>query len=211
MACSTNPKVPIDSRLLDECIHSHSLSCYNGTLKKKVTKARKKNGEIRMSEQKSGGFHFGNVGRDVKIEAGADVVGGDKVTTTHAGFDDQTQKQEFLKQMDELRAALREIKSQVEGVEQFDEDAKDQLEMEILQQVSELKQAKQDAQQLEPGQSPPEDKLQSVGQCLDKADGLLDKIKGIGDSAAGIAESVAPIVAKALPILASARHLLGIP
>lgn len=165
-----------------------------------------------MSEQKSGGFHFGNVGRDVKMEAGGDIVGHDKVTTTtHAGFNDQAQKQEFLKEMDELRAALREIKSQVESVEQFDEDSKDQLVMEILQQVSELKQTKQEAEQLEPGQRPAEVKLQSVGQCLDKAGGLLDKIKGIGDSAAGIAESVAPVLAKALPILASARHLLGIP
>ena len=164
-----------------------------------------------MGEKKTGGIHIGDVGRDVKIEAGGDVVAGDKVTTAHAGFDDQAQKQEFLKQMDELRSALREIKSQVEGIEQFDEDAKDQLVMELLQQVSELKQAKEDAEQLEPGQSPSADKLQSVGQCLDKAGGLLDKIKGIGNSAAGIAESVAPILAKALPILASARHLLGIP
>ena len=178
---------------------------------------RSKGGEatenaIQTGDQKiSGGFHFGSVGRDVNMKAGGDIVAGDKVTTTHAGFDDQSQKQEFLKQMDQLRLALREIKSQLDAVEEFDEDAKDQLVMEILQQVSELKQAKQQAEQLEPGQSPSADKLQSVGQCLDKAGGLLDKIKGIGNSAAGIAETVAPILAKALPILASARHLLGIP
>jgi len=164
-----------------------------------------------MSEEKSGGFHFGSVGRDVKMEAGGDFVAGDKVMTPRAAFEDQRQKQEFLEQMEELRSALREIKSQVEGVEQFDEDAKDQLVLEILQQISELKHAKQDAEQLEAGQSPPDGKVQSVGQCLDKAGGLLDKIKGIGDSAAGLAESVAPVLAKALPILASARHLLGIP
>jgi DNA repair exonuclease SbcCD ATPase subunit len=164
-----------------------------------------------MNEQKSGGIHISNVGRDVKIEAGGHIVAHDMVTTTNAGFDDQQQKQEFLQQMDELRAALREIKSQVESVESFDEDAKDQLVMEILQQVSELKQAQQEADQLEPGQPPPADKLKSVGQCLEKAGGLLDKIKGIGDTAAGIAERVVPIVARALPILASARHLLGIP
>lgn len=164
-----------------------------------------------MSEEKSGGFEISNVGRDVTIEAGGDIVGGDKVTTTHAGFDDQAQKQEFLDQLDELRSALREIKSQVESVEQYDEDAKDQLVMEILQQVSALKQAKQDAGQLEPGEAPPTDTLQSVGQCLEKAGGLLDKIKGIGAAASGIVERVVPIVARALPILASARHLLGIP
>ena len=156
-----------------------------------------------MSEQKSGGFHFGDIGRDVKIEAGGDVVGGNKVTTTHVGFNDHTQKDEFLKQMDELRSALREIKSQVEGLDQFDDDAKDQLVMEILQEVSELKQAKQDAEQLEPGQSPPEDKLQSISQCLDRAGRLLDKIKVVGDLVAGVAVRIAPV-------LTSARHLLGI-
>lgn len=164
-----------------------------------------------MTEEKSGGFHIDSVGRDVKIEAGGDIVGGDKVTTTNLGFDDHAQKQEFLTQLDELRSALREIKSQVESVEHLDEDAKDQLVVEILQQVSELQQAKQDADQLEPGQPPPADRLQSVGQCLEKAGGLLDKIKGIGDTASGFADSVAPIVAKALPILVSTRHLLGLP
>lgn len=164
-----------------------------------------------IAEAKSGGFHFGHVGRDVKIEAVGDIVAGDKVTTTHNGFNDVTQKQEFLKQMDELRSALREIKSQVEGVEHFDEDARDELVMEILQQLSEVKQAKQDAEQLVPGQLSAADRLQSVGQCLDKTGGLLDKIKAIGASAAGIAETVAPVLAKALPILASARHLLGVP
>jgi hypothetical protein len=164
-----------------------------------------------MSEEESGGFHFGNVGRDVKIQAGGDIVGHDKVTTAHAGFNDQGQKQEFLNQLDELRSALREVKSKVESIGQFDEDARDQLVMELLQQVSELKQAMQDADQLEPGEAPPADTLQSVGHCLDKAGGLLDRIKGIGDTASGIAESIVPIVGKALPILASARHLLGIP
>ena len=164
-----------------------------------------------MNDGKSGGFHFGNVGRDVNIEAGGDIVGRDKVTTTHSGFDDQTQKQEFLNQLEELRSSLREIRAQLESDEQFDEDAKDQLVMEILQQVSDLKEAKQDADQLELGEAPPADKLQSVGQCLEKAGGLLDKIKGIGETATGIAQSVVPIVAKALPILASARHLMGSP
>lgn len=164
-----------------------------------------------MSEQKSGGFHFGDVGRDVKIEANGDIVAGDKVSMPHTGFEDQAKKQEFLKQMDELRSKLREIKSHMEDIDQFDEDEKDELVMEILQQVSELKQAKEDAEQFEPGQIPAEDKLGSVGKCLERADGLLDKIKAIGDTATGIAEHVVPIVAKTLPILASVRQLLGIP
>ncbi len=163
-----------------------------------------------MSNEKTGGIHINGTGRDVKVEAGGDIVGGDKVTTTHVVFGDRAHKQEFLDQLDELRSTLREIKSQVESVEQYDEDTKDQLVMEILQQVSALKQAKQDADQMEPGKASPADALQSVGQCLEKAGGLLEKIKSIGDTASEIAESIMPIVAKALPIVASARHLLGI-
>ncbi len=163
-----------------------------------------------MSNEKTGGIHINGTGRDVKVEAGGDIVGGDKVTTTHVVFGDRAHKQEFLDQLDELRSALREIKSQIESVEQYDEDTRDQLVMEILQQVSSLKQAKQDADQMEPGEAPPAHTLQSVGQCLENAGGLLDKIKSIGETASGITKSVMPIVARALPIVASARHLLGI-
>ena len=64
-----------------------------------------------MSEEKSGGFHIGDVGGDVKIEAGGDIVGRDKVTTTHAGFNDEGEKQEFLNQLDELRSALGDFRT----------------------------------------------------------------------------------------------------
>ena len=98
-----------------------------------------------MGEESSGGFNFENIGRDVRIDAGGDIVADNKNTTTHIVFNDQGQKQEFLDQLGELRSVLREVKSQVESVEQFDEDARDQLVMELLQRVSELKHAEQDA------------------------------------------------------------------
>ena len=161
-----------------------------------------------MSEQKSAGFHFPGVGGDVTISAGGDVVAGNKVTTTHTGFHDQARKDQFLTQLDELRSALVNLKLQVEAPGSFDDDARDQLVMDIQQQVSELKRAKQNAEQFEPGQAPRKDILQSVGQCLHKTGGLLDKIQAIGDSAAGVAERVAPVLARALPILASARNVL---
>jgi len=107
--------------------------------------------------------------------------------------------------------ASREISSQVESIEQIDEDTKDRLVVELLQQVSELKQARRDAEQFQPGQSPSAERLRLVSLCLDKADKLFDKIKFIGNTATGIAERVVPIVAKTLPILASARNLIGIP
>jgi hypothetical protein len=33
-------------------------------------------------EAARGGFHFGNVGRDAKMNAGGDIVAGDKTVTT---------------------------------------------------------------------------------------------------------------------------------
>jgi len=68
------------------------------------------------SEETRGGFHFGNVGRDVTMKAGGDIVGGNKETTTttiQTGFKSEEQKQEFQKQLDALREALREIKGVV--------------------------------------------------------------------------------------------------
>jgi hypothetical protein len=168
-----------------------------------------------MGSDKSNGIHIGKVGGDVSLTAGGDIVAGDKTTHTQVGFQDQANKDQLLGQLEELRSALRELKGQVENAPQLDQDAKDQLVVEILQQVSSLKQAREDAQQVEPGPLTPGHaaavQLESVGQCLDKAGGLLDKVKSLGEAAAGLAGSLAPVLARAVPIVLSARHLLGIP
>jgi hypothetical protein len=49
-------------------------------------------------EKSGGGFHFGNVGGNVKMKAGGDIGGGDKTTTTTTitkGFAGDEQKQQF--------------------------------------------------------------------------------------------------------------------
>jgi len=158
-----------------------------------------------MSDQdkSNGGVRFGNVGGDVNVQgniAGRDV----NVNQVPAGFQQDSQKSEFLQQLDGLRSALTEIKSQIAGIEQLDAAAKEDLELEILQLRKELAKTQKTAGELEAGMSPPKGIIESVAQGLEKTGGLLDRIKGLG-------ESVAPLLARALPLLASARQLIGIP
>ena len=156
-----------------------------------------------------GGFHAGG---DINATAGGDIVGRDKITTTttNTGFKEQANKDEFLAQVEELRAALRDIRSQVAGIEQLDEDAKEELEAEILQQVKALKDSRQEAEQIEVGQPPASDKIESVKATFEGAEAFLDRIKKIGETVTGFASEVVPIVAKALPLLASTKQLIGL-
>src|SRR6185503_20228909 len=108
-----------------------------------------------MSEQKrSGGIQFGNVGRDVKFEAGGDIVGGDKTTTTTvSGFRGDEDKQRFQAEIDVLREILREIKGHVEASSDVSADDKDELTGQIIHHVKELKKVKEETAPLNPGQA----------------------------------------------------------
>lgn len=181
-----------------------------------------------MSDEKQGGgnvgnFSFGNVGGDASviagnIQAGGDIVAGDKTTTTTTttttithGFKEEEDKAEFLKQIDELRAIMRQMRSEIEALEGLDEDEKDDLVMEVGQQVKDLKTAKEEAEQTEAGKEVPKDKAELMGEYLDKTTTLMEKLKKMGEATAATAEKLAPYVVKALPLLASARHLFGLP
>ena len=164
-----------------------------------------------MTEQKSAGVHISGVTGAVSIAAGRDAVAGHKVTVTHTAFDDQTRKDEFLTQLDDLHSALYDLKLHVEAPAYLDVDARAHLVNEILEQVSELERAKQNAEQIAPGPAPRKDILHSLAQCLNKTDCLFDKIQAIGHSAAGVAEKLAPVLARAVSILASARNVLPMP
>jgi len=164
-----------------------------------------------------GGFHFGNVGRDAKMNAGGDIVAGDKqtVTTTttsiQSGFQSEEQKQEFQKQLEALREALRDIKAKVEAGAGLSADQKDELTTEILQQVKALKEVKETTADLPPGQKPPADIGKMVESNLDKAGGILDKLKEVEQKSAELAAPVGKFALKYGPLVLSARHLFGLP
>jgi hypothetical protein len=83
-----------------------------------------------MSE-KGGGFHFGNIGGSVSQSAGGDIVGGDKTTTTtttiQKGFAGEEQKQQFHSEIEQLREALRAMKTEIEASSSLDQDKKDEV------------------------------------------------------------------------------------
>jgi hypothetical protein len=164
-----------------------------------------------------GSAGFGNVvqGDNNAIEgtsvaAGGDVIGGDKSVTT-VGFQQEQDKQEFIQQIEQLRAALRSIKSEIEADAGLDEDDKDAITMEILQQIGSLKAAKEEATDIELQQDPPQDKIVKIEGYLNAALATVEKVESLGETVENFATTIAPYVKLSLPLILSARHLFGLP
>lgn len=158
----------------------------------------------------------GNVGGNVDVkQAGGDIVGGDKVTTTTTtmtyGFKQEADKATFVQQLEDLRVLLREMKAGIEGAEGLDADQKDEAAMAVLQLVNDLKTVKDEAHATPAGKEAPKDKKVAVADRLDKTNAFLEKLKKLGETSAAIGQKVGPLLVKALPLLASARHLFGLP
>jgi len=170
-----------------------------------------------MARSTKGGFHIGTVGRNASFNAGGDLVAGDKITQTTTtttvknGFKQDDDKQEFLQQIEELRATLRNLQAKTAEAPGLSQDAKDEIAAEVMQQVNVLKKAKDEAAGLSVAQPPPPGTLQVIQHALESTGRVLDKVKGLCDQAIGIGEKIEPYVSTALPILLSARHLFGLP
>ncbi len=170
-----------------------------------------------MSGATRGGFNIGTVGGNASFSAGGDMVGGDKTTQTtttttiNNGFNQDDDKQKFLQQIDELRAALRELQTKTAEAPGLSQDAKDEIAVVVTQQVNALKKAKDEAAGLPVAQQPAPATLQVIQQGLESTGTVLDKVKTLCDKAVGIGETIQPYVSAALPILLSARHLFGLP
>ena len=168
-----------------------------------------------MSETSKGGFNIGSVGGSVSVTAGGDVVAGDKNTTTTTtitnGFKQEEDKQQFVRDIEGLRNALRELQSKIQEAAGVSQDDKDKIVAEVMQQVIALKTAKEEADSLPVAQQGPPDKSRRVANYLDTTKTLLDKINELGARAVEISAAVKPYVEKALPLLLSARMLFGIP
>lgn len=172
--------------------------------------------ENEMSDGRRGGFTIGSVGGNFSQSAGGDIVAGDKTTQTTTttvtnGFKQDDDKQKFLQQIDELQARLRELQTKTAETPGLNQDTKDEIVAEVMQQVRVLKTTKDEAAGLPVAQQPPPGTLQVIQQGLDSTGTVLDKVKTLCDKAVGIGETIEPYVSTALPILLSARHLFGIP
>jgi hypothetical protein len=170
-----------------------------------------------MSDATKGGFNIGSVGGNVSVSAGGDVVAGDKVTTTTStttitnGFKQEEDKQQFVRNIEELRTALRELQSKIQEAAGVSQDDKDKIAAEVMQQVIALKTAKEEASSLPVAQQVSQDKGKRIANYLDTTKALLDKVNELGAKAVEVGVTLKPYVEKALPLLLSARVLFGIP
>ena len=162
---------------------------------------------------KKGGFHFGNVGGGVSMNAGGDIVGGDKTTTTtiQKGFRAEEQKQQFQAQIEQLREALRAVKAEIEASPSLSDDQKDEAAGEILQHVKALKEVKEKTAELPAGKQAPADVGSLVETTLDRAGGIIDKLQGLAKTTSEVAGKVGEFGKKYGPLILSARHLFGLP
>jgi hypothetical protein len=165
------------------------------------------------NEKSKGGFHFGNVGGGVNVNAGGDIVGGDKTTTTtiEKGFAGDEQKQQFQSEIDQLREALRAMKVEIEASASLDQDKKNKVISEILQQVNALKEVKEKTADVPTGEPAPAKIATQVEGALDRAGGIVDKLQGLATKTGDVAETVGKFAVKYGPLILSARHLFGLP
>jgi hypothetical protein len=166
------------------------------------------------NEKSKGGFHFGNVGGSVSQTAGGDIVGRDKITTTtttQIGFAGEEQKQQFHSEIEQFREALRAMKAEIEASASLDQDKKDEVVSDILEQVKALKEVKEKTADIPTGKPAPAKIATEVEAALDRAGGIMDKLKDLATKTWEGAETVGKFVVKYGPLIASARHLFGLP
>ena len=167
------------------------------------------------NEKSKGGFHFGNVGGNVKMKVGGDMVAHDKTTTTtitiQKGFAGDDQKQQFQSEIDQLREALQAMKTEIEASASLDQDKKDQVITDIQQQVNALKQVKEETADVPTGKPAPAEIATKVEGALDSANGIVEKLEGLATKTADIGETVGKFALKYGPLILSARHLFGLP
>lgn len=166
------------------------------------------------NEKSGGGFSFGNVGGSVSQTAGDDIVGRDKITTTtttQIGFAGEEQKQQFHSEIEQLREALRAMKAEIEASASLDQDKKDEVISDILEQVKALKEVKEKTAAVPTGKPAPAEIATKVEGALDRADGIVHKLQGLASKSAEVAETVGKFAMKCGPLILSARHLFGLP
>jgi TIR domain. len=157
-----------------------------------------------------GGINIGSMSGNATFSAGGDIVAGDKITqttttatTVTAGFKQEEEKQQFLQQIDALRAALREVQAKVQAAPDVDDDTKDDVGAAVLKQVSALKKTKDEAAALPVAAPPPPATRTSIAAALQSTVGVLDKAKDVCQRAVEIRNTAMPLIDSALRLFGS--------
>src|SRR5438105_1719860 len=110
-----------------------------------------------------GGMHVGNAGGSMILSVGGDMTGRDETTTTTTtmtitkGFAAEDKKQQFQTDIDQLREALRAMKTEIEAHPALSADEKEEITAEILQHVTALKDVKEKTAAVPVGKQAPAD------------------------------------------------------
>jgi len=157
---------------------------------------------------------FGTVsvgGNLQNIQVDGDIIWGDKIMITTTGFKQEQDKQDFLKQIEELRATLRQMLAEISNAQELDQETKDGLVLEVAVQINQLGTAKTTAKTVAVAQQVPEEERKTLEDCLKSTETLLDKVKSAGKKVAEWTATLAHHVEIGLSILVSAKQLFGMP
>ena len=131
------------------------------------------------------------------IQAGRDVVQGDKIvttSTTYHGFQQEADKIQFLAELDNLRAALRLVRSEVEATQAQDRKARLSLSDNLSDKIKALNALEDQVAALPPAQAATPQQTRSVSDCLSTTSTLLDQAKNFGEKAAEISSKLSPVL-----------------
>ena len=163
-----------------------------------------------------GGFHIRSVHGNFTQTVVGDIVARDKITSTTTttsiwkGFAAEPEKKDFQSQIDQLREALRTIRTQIEAHPSLSVDQKEEAAGQIISHSQELKEVKERTADIPTGKPAAVEVASAVETTLKRADGIVDKLKGMADKTAGLAETVGKFAATYGPLLAKARQLFGL-
>jgi hypothetical protein len=175
-----------------------------------------------MSNKKSN-FNLGNISGNATVnqadgnitQAGGDVVGHDKITTTdnstvYNGFKKEADKEQFVTELEGLRTLLRSVKSEIETVDGLDGDQRDEISLELMQQIKALKEVREQAVALPTGQQATPEQTSSLSHCLESTGQLMSKAQSFGEKLAELNLKVTPLIEKVAPALGVLKSLFGI-
>lgn len=156
-----------------------------------------------------GGFHIGNVGGNVDMKAGGDIVGGNKtVKEIQRVLASEQGRSEADRHLVEFAKALEDIRAEVAKAAELSAAEREQLVSELGDRLSKLESARETIVQPPPAEAGGE-LAKGVETTLEHAGKALDRVREIGGKSAALAVKIAGMVTASGAALDHLRRLLG--